>query len=87
MEQKKLYIWMLAQFLYNNNSKMSGKELAEHLNRNNFLTSYATEYQGGRGVYKLIKETWTWLDSINLPEEAKKVAIVYVKEDGTYAYD
>lgn len=67
---------------------MSAEELADHLNRNNFLTSYGTEYQGGRGTYKLIKETWDWLQNgLKLPNEAKKVATAYVKPDGTYAYE
>lgn len=67
---------------------MSGEELAEHLNRNNFLTSYGTEYQGGRGTYTLIRETWNWIEyELKLPNEAKKVAESYVKPDGSYAYE
>lgn len=87
MEQKKLYIWQLASFLTNHNMKMSGEELAEHLNRNNFLTSYGTEYSGGRGIYKLIAETWHWLTNMKLHSEATKVATSFVKPDGSYAYD
>lgn len=86
MEQKKLYIWKLAAFLSEHKMTMSGEELAEHLNRNGFLTSYGTEYQGGRGTYKLIRETWQWITDLNLPEEAIKVANAFVKPDGTYAY-
>jgi hypothetical protein len=87
MEKKKYYIAQLASFLVSHKMKMSGEELAEHLNRNNFLTSYGTEYQGGRGTYKLIKETYHWLESeLNLSEEAQNVAKAYVKPDGSYAY-
>ena len=49
MNEKKLYIWKLATFLHSQEMVMSGEELAEHLNRNQFLTIYGTEYQGGRG--------------------------------------
>ena len=88
MNQKKVYIWRLASFLEQHDMKMSGEELADHLNRNKFLTAYGTEYAGGRGTYKLINETWHWLnDDLKLPEEAKKVALAFVRPDGNYAYD
>jgi hypothetical protein len=87
MNVKKLYVWKLADFLCQNGKQMSGEELAEHLNRNNMPTSYGAEYTGGRGTYKLIRETWHWLnDDLGLPDEAKKVAQAYVKPDGSYAY-
>lgn len=88
MIKKKHYIWQLATFLYNQGMVMSAEELATHLNRNEFLTSYGTEYQGGRGTYKLIRETWDWVQNeLQLPDEAKKIAEAFVKDDGTYAYD
>lgn len=88
MNQKKLYIWRLAVFLHQYEMKMSGEELADHLNRNNFLTSYGEEYQGGRGTYKLIGETWNWINNeLGLEDEAKKIAFAFVKKDGTYPWD
>lgn len=88
MNDKKLYIWKLATFLHSQSMVMSGEELAEHLNRNDFLTSYGTEYQGGRGTYRLIKETWKWLnDSLGLSNEADYVAKAFVTADGGYAYE
>ena len=88
MNAKKLYIWKLADFLHQHSMKMSGEELAVHLNRNDFLTGYGTEYAGGRGTYTLIKAVWTWLNNeLDLSDEANKVAEVYVKPDGSYAYE
>lgn len=88
MNKKKYYIWQLASFLASHNMTMSGEELADHLNRNKFLTRDGTEYQGGRGTYKLIKETWEWLEKgLELPAEAKKIANVFVRPDGSYAYN
>jgi len=88
MNEKKNYIWQLAAFLDNYGMKMSGEELADHLNRNKFLTSYGTEYQGGRGTYKLIQETYNWVQNeLHLTDEADKIAKVFVKADGTYAYN
>lgn len=87
MNDKKYYIWQLASFLNGFGMKMSGEELADHLNRNNFLTNYGTEYKGGRGTYKLIRETWNWLhNDLNLKQEADKIASSFVKPDGSYAY-
>jgi hypothetical protein len=86
MNQKKAYIWKLAIFLESNGMIMSGEELAEHFNRNNFLTSYGTEYKGGRGTYKLISETYHWLKDLGLQKEADKIAKVFVKPDGSFAY-
>lgn len=86
MNQKKTYIWKLAIFLASNGMKMSGEELADHLNRNNFLTSYGTEYQGGRGTYKLIHETYNWLKDLGLQNEADKIAEAFVTPNGDFAY-
>ena len=48
MNKKKLYVWHLASFLRYHGMTMSGDELAGHLNRNKFLTSYGAAYEGGR---------------------------------------
>ena len=88
MNKKKHYVWQLSSFLHSFGMTMSGEELAEHLNRNNFLTSYGSEYQGGRGIYTLIRETWKWVENdLGLPNEAKKITEVFVKPDGTFAYE
>lgn len=87
MNKKKLYIWKLADFLDANEKIMSGEELATHLNRNNFETSYGSHFEGKRGIYTLIKYTYDWLTDMNLSSEASKVATVYVTKDGGYAYE
>lgn len=88
MNEKKLYIWQLADFLDSRDKTMSAKELADHLNRNGFLTEYDAEYKGERGTLRLISMTYKWLnENLGLLQEASKVAGAYVKEDGTYAYE
>jgi len=88
MNQKKLYIYQLADFLSSHGMTMSGEELAEHLNRNKFLTKYGTEYKGKRGTYRLIQEVWSWLQhDLQAKDAAKKVAAAFVKPDGTHAYE
>jgi len=85
---KKSYIWKLAEFLYFHNMKMSGNELADHLNRNNILTNTNTQFEGGRGIYKLISATYNWIyDDLNLIEEAEKIAIAFVKTNGEPAFN
>lgn len=86
MDRKKMYICKLASFLYKQGKVMSGKELADHLNRNGFSTSYGTPYRGGRGTYKLIKQTWKQLRSESRDIDAEYVALAYVKRNGAYAY-
>ena len=86
-KRKKLYLWKLATFLSQEGMKMSGEELAHHLNRNGFATGYGTAYTGGRGIYTLIRETWNWIyNDLGLEAEAGKIADVFVKPDGSYAY-
>jgi hypothetical protein len=88
MNSKKVYIWQLADFLVQHGMTMSGEELAQHLNRNEFLTGYGTTYEGGRGTYTLIRETYKWIKEVlELPDEAAMVAKAYVKPDGGYAYE
>jgi hypothetical protein len=87
MSKKKHYIWQLAVFLRSHGMTMSAYELAEHLNRNNILTESGEEFQGGQGTYRLISLTWEWVQNeLLLPDEAKKIAEAFVKDDGTYAY-
>ena len=87
MNAKKHYVWGLASHLSVYGEKISGMEVAGLLNRNKFLTSYGTQYEGKRGTYTLIRATWKWLnDELGLPGEAEKVAKAFVKPDGSYAY-
>jgi hypothetical protein len=88
MENKKQYVWDIAKFLHRQNITMSGKELANHLNRNKYLTESGRKYSGGRGTYTLINVTWRWVNNeLKLADEAGKIARAFVKLDGTYAYE
>lgn len=88
MIDKKLYIWKLASFLNENNMKMTGIELASHLNTNNITTNYGDHYEGNRGTYKLIQATWRWLnDDLEFADESIKVANSFILPNGEYAWD
>jgi hypothetical protein len=83
----KEYIWKLACFLHEYDKKMSMKELAEHLNRNGFTTSYGSQYKGKRGTNKLVSATYDWISKEHgLPAEAQKVADAYVGPSGRAGY-
>jgi len=87
MNAKKLYVWRLATFLYGHDMKMSGSELADHLNRNNFLTSSGNEFKSGIGPFNLIRATWHWVhDDLGLEQEAENIANAFVDADGGYAW-
>jgi len=87
MLEKKEYVRRLAKFLVENQTTMTGRNLADHLNWNEFKTSYDTEYAGGRGTYKLINATYDWLVSIEFQNDADCVALAFKKPDGTFAYE
>ncbi|KPK69397.1 hypothetical protein AMJ82_05675 [candidate division TA06 bacterium SM23_40] len=87
MTNKKLYVWKLADFLRHHGMTMSGDELAEHLNRNGIHTNYGSSYEGKRGTYTLIRETWRWAADELGSAEADKVAKAFVLPNGAYAYD
>ena len=87
MNRKRLYIWRLARFLRQYQMTMSGDELADHLNRNGFLTEYGQEYQGRRGTYKLVSTTWQWVNNqLGLEDEAGYIAEAFVLPDGSYPW-
>jgi hypothetical protein len=86
MNQKKMYVAKLAYFLASHNMTMSGNELANHLNRNNFLTGYDEEYQAGK-TYRLIQETYNWLKKLGLDDDANKFPFAFVNDNGELVWD
>jgi hypothetical protein len=87
MNKKKMYLTKLAEFLAANAMNMSGEELADHLNRNKFLTALGTPYSGGRGVYKLINETYKWLEDMGLDEDTKRFPFAFVNGKDEFVWD
>jgi hypothetical protein len=61
-------------------------ELASELNQNGFRTRYGSEYRGGRGPLTVVRLVWGGLQDQELEQEAENVALVFVKADGTYAW-
>lgn len=81
------FIWETAQDLHDKGEQMTGQQLAQLLNEKGFVTDYGSPYAGGRGIYRLVKSTWTWLHKTeNNPSEASKVAHAFVKANGQLAW-
>ena len=86
--EKKEYIRRLFNFLVENETKMTGKNLADHLNWNGYRTNSGDKYVGERGIYTLIHSVYDWLVySIDSQDEADNIAKAFQKPDGSYAYD
>ncbi|MBC7607768.1 MAG: hypothetical protein H7199_12555 [Burkholderiales bacterium] len=56
--EKKEYIRRLSNFLVENETKMTGKNLADHLNWNGYRTNSGNKYIGERGIYTLIHSVY-----------------------------
>ncbi|MGZ3814083.1 MAG: hypothetical protein ACXVB0_23695 [Mucilaginibacter sp.] len=82
MEAKKEFVTNLANQLVMSKSKMYGQDLVNELNLNGHLTSYKTIYKGGRGVYRLIDETYNNLVTESRQPEADNVANAFVDANG-----
>jgi hypothetical protein len=66
----------------------TGQELVAFLNRNGFTTSYGTEYQkDGRGIYKLLGETYNWLSDLGLDNEKENFPRAFVDKSGNFPWD
>lgn len=88
MNRKKLYILRLGTFLHSLGMTMSAQELADHLNRNGFRTADGAEFDHDLDIYTLIQATWRWVNNdLGLEDEAQKIAMAFVKPDGTHSWD
>ncbi|RXG13257.1 hypothetical protein [Leeuwenhoekiella aestuarii] len=83
----KQYVFELATVLHRAKATLPASELANVLNEFNHLTTYGSQYSGGRGTYKLISDTYAWLVKNGNQNGADIVAIAFTKPDGSYAYE
>lgn len=83
---KYLILTKLACFLVSNRMKMKGSEVVSFLNTNNFQTSYGTSYQGGRGVYKLIRDCWHYYSNKNDKKTRELIEKAFVNNQGYPAF-
>ena len=74
MDLKKSHIYKLAVFLNGSKSRMTVADLAMNLNANAFMTSYGTRYQGLRGTYTLLHNTYKVIEQLFGPAQAALIA-------------
>lgn len=86
MDNKK-YIHEVAVAARQSGNTIYVADIVAAMNHLGYTTSYGTEYEGGRGSYKLISDTYKWLVSQGKQGDADMVAMTYVKPDGSYAYE
>lgn len=86
MDNKKI-ISRIANFFNENAMTMNTEQLTSILNWNELKTTYDTEYEGKRGIYRLIHVTYDWLVEQGLDDQADNIATVFRKPDGKYAYE
>lgn len=77
----------LAGFLVDNDKHMSGEELADYLNRNDYKTTRGEEYKGGRGTFKLLSSLYDTFKKEGRDEDAHNVARAFTKDNDDYAYE
>jgi len=87
------YLYTLACFLVEHNTRMSFRELREHLNRNSASIPGHPSFARGRGrgkdlgMAKHVTAQYNAIASTLGEKEASKIAIAFVKENGEYAWD
>ena len=82
MNENYEYIGKLASFLVENKTRMSGRELVDHLNRNNFKTTGGTPYLYGRGIFSFLSKAYDYFKNKKDIGIASDIAYAFVKEDG-----
>ncbi|MBQ1727561.1 MAG: hypothetical protein II039_09275, partial [Treponema sp.] len=85
-EDKYSLLAKLAKFLTENRLKMTGGELATFLNTNNYKTSYGSCFEGGRGVYTVIRNCWHYYHNRNETETEKNIENAFVNSYGYPAF-
>ena len=85
-EEKYSLLAKLAKFLVENRLKMTGKELAIFLNTNNYKTSYGSRFEGGRGIYTVIRHCWHYYDNKKEIETKKNIEKAFVNSYGNPAF-
>lgn len=77
--------WM-ADELKKRDTFMSVPALVEMVNARGYRTNYGTEFQGGRGSYRLVSGTYHRMMEWDYPERAHNVAVAFRRPNFEYAY-
>lgn len=86
MNPRTAFVYERALQLDRRQLTITGRELAREVNDAGLRTSYGARYQGGRGIYTLIRCTYTAVLQEFGPAAADVVANAFVNSKGQYAY-
>ncbi len=85
-EEKYYLLAKLAKFLVENRLIMKGGELAEFLNTNDYKTSYGSRYEGGRGIYTVIRNCWHYYNNKKETDTVQNIENAFVNAYGNPAF-
>lgn len=77
----------IAELLFKKDMYMTVPELVRLLNKMNFKTDYETEYDAGRGSYKLVSSAYSRMKEKHGEYFANKLSKVFRTPNNTYPYE
>ena len=86
MNPKKDFILSLAETLTKKGKTINGQQLISELNKHGHLTNRNQLFKPGRGVYRVLKGTYTTLEKLGRVADASTVAKAFTSANGNYAY-
>jgi hypothetical protein len=80
------FVAWVANELRKHESFMSVPALCELLNKKGYRTNYGSEYDGGRGSYRLVRSVYYRKKNTGDEDSAHNVAIAFRRPNFNYAY-
>ena len=86
-QDKYEFVARVAEELAKRDTFMSVPALMDLVNTKGGRTNYGTEFEGGRGSYKLVSGTYHRMVAAGTPERAHNVAVAFRRPNFEYAYE
>jgi hypothetical protein len=86
-QDKYEFVARVAEELAKRETFMSVPALMDLVNAKGGRTNYGTQYEGGRGSYKLVSGTYHRMMAAGTPDRAHNVAVAFRRPNFEYAYD
>jgi hypothetical protein len=80
------FVAWVANELKKHETFMSVPALSELLNQKGYRTNYGTEYDGGRGSYRLVRAAYYRMAKGDEPATAANIAVAFKRPNFAYAY-
>jgi hypothetical protein len=86
-QDKYEFVARVAEELAKRETFMSVPALMDLINAKGGRTNYGTQYEGGRGSYKLVSGTYHRMMAADTPDRAHNVAVAFRRPNFEYAYE